>query len=136
MNGFSGPAVLRLSIGGDFGKKTGRGFYRWDGARVPSRSVGFPDEPKQGFMPLPREIVARLIGAMVREAQAALADGLVPVAEEVDIATIFGIGFPPFRGGALRYGATSGIGEGEPRPGQPASTGMSTEAAPVRTGTP
>jgi 3-hydroxyacyl-CoA dehydrogenase / enoyl-CoA hydratase / 3-hydroxybutyryl-CoA epimerase len=102
------PAVMRLAVGGDLGKKSGRGFYHWDGSRAPNRSVGFPEEPREGFMPLPREIVARLIGALTREAKAALDDGLVSGPEEIDIATIFGIGFPPFRGGVLRYAATSG----------------------------
>jgi len=63
-----------------------------------------------------------VIGALLREAKAALADGLVPVAEEIDIATIFGIGFPPFRGGALRYAETSEIdaAPAAPMPGPPA----------------
>ena len=40
---------------------------------------------------------------MAREAEAALGAGLVASADEVDIGTVFGIGFPPFRGGLLRY---------------------------------
>jgi 3-hydroxyacyl-CoA dehydrogenase/enoyl-CoA hydratase/3-hydroxybutyryl-CoA epimerase len=100
------PAVLKLALGGDLGKKSGRGFYRHDGARIPNPSTGFPDQPKEGWLPLPHQIVARLIGAMIAEAKSALKDGLVPVPEEVDIATIFGIGFPPFRGGVLRHAAT------------------------------
>ena len=35
----------------------------------------------------------------------ALADGLVPTAEEIDLGTIFGIGFPAFRGGLMRHAA-------------------------------
>ena len=93
-------------------------------ARCRTASVGFPGRAAaRGFMPLPHEIVARLIGAMMREAQAALADGLVPAPEEIDIATIFGIGFPPFRGGvaAVRRHARSIGGRRRARPRAPAS---------------
>jgi 3-hydroxyacyl-CoA dehydrogenase len=106
------PAILRLAVGGDLGRKSGRGFYRHDGARIPNPSAGFPEEPRQGFMPLPREIVGRLVGALAREARTALDDHVVPTAEEVDIATVFGIGFPPFRGGVLRWAATEAAAGG------------------------
>jgi 3-hydroxyacyl-CoA dehydrogenase/enoyl-CoA hydratase/3-hydroxybutyryl-CoA epimerase len=101
------PSILRLVVGGDLGKKSGRGFYVHGGTPSPNRSAGFPDAPAQGWLPLPKEIVERVVGALVEEARAALRDGLVASAEEVDIATIFGIGFPPFRGGVLRYAETS-----------------------------
>jgi len=38
-----------------------------------------------------------------------LEDGIVETAAEADMGLIFGIGFPPFRGGALRYIDSIGV---------------------------
>ena len=38
-----------------------------------------------------------------------LTDKIVESAEEVDLGLIFGIGFPPFRGGLLRYADGEGL---------------------------
>ena len=130
-------AVLRLVVGGDFGKKSGRGFYRWDGARVPNRSVGFPDEPKQGFMPLPREIV----GAADRRDGAR---GAAPRSRTGSCRSRRKSTSPRSSASGSRRSAAArcatprrrGSSEGEARPGQPASAGHEPEAAPVRTGTP
>ena len=40
-----------------------------------------------------------------------LEDGIVDTAAEADMGLILGIGFPPFRGGALRYIDTVGVAE-------------------------
>jgi len=50
-----------------------------------------------------QEIVDRLMVPMCIEAVRCLEDGIVDSATELDAALIYGIGFPPFRGGALRY---------------------------------
>lgn len=95
----------RLVDEGRKGKKSGRGFYRYANGkkrgvdasvytlldRSTSRRIG--DE----------EIEARLVYAMLNEAARALDDGVVRTARDGDIAAIFGIGYPPFRGGPLRY---------------------------------
>jgi 3-hydroxyacyl-CoA dehydrogenase/enoyl-CoA hydratase/3-hydroxybutyryl-CoA epimerase len=57
---------------------------------------------------LPPGLADRLIRPYVAEAQAALADGIVADADLVDAGAIFGTGFAPFRGGPLRYAASSG----------------------------
>ena len=99
------PLVLKLAEAGRFGRKSGRGFYAWnkDGRR------GAPDPtavPTSGAaLPPIGSIAKRLIDVMLAEARAALADGLVPTAEEIDLGTIFGIGFPAFRGGLMRHAA-------------------------------
>ena len=41
----------------------------------------------------------------------AAAEGVIRSAREVDIGAIFGIGYPPFRGGPLRYMDTLGAAE-------------------------
>jgi 3-hydroxyacyl-CoA dehydrogenase len=45
---------------------------------------------------------------MVAEAARALDDKAVASARELDLATVFGMGFPPFRGGLLAWADTLG----------------------------
>jgi 3-hydroxyacyl-CoA dehydrogenase/enoyl-CoA hydratase/3-hydroxybutyryl-CoA epimerase len=49
--------------------------------------------------------------AMLNEAAHAMADGVVATPAELDLATVFGMGFPPFRGGLLRWADTLGADE-------------------------
>jgi 3-hydroxyacyl-CoA dehydrogenase len=51
-----------------------------------------------------------LIDAMVNEATLALDERVVARPEDVDLAMVFGTGFPPFRGGLLRHADAVGIG--------------------------
>jgi 3-hydroxyacyl-CoA dehydrogenase/enoyl-CoA hydratase/3-hydroxybutyryl-CoA epimerase len=50
----------------------------------------------------PTMIEQRLVYAMLNEAAMAVAEGVVRSPRDGDIGAIFGIGFPPFRGGPLR----------------------------------
>src|SRR2546427_3080291 len=58
----------------------------------------------------PHQIVDRLVDAMVNEAALALEERVVSRPDDVDLATVLGTGFQPFRGGLLRYADTAGIG--------------------------
>ena len=51
----------------------------------------------------------RLFLPMINEAATILKEGIVASASEVDLGLIFGIGFPPFRGGLLRYADAEGL---------------------------
>lgn len=55
------------------------------------------------------EIIARLMVPMVNEVIRCLEEGIVGSAEEADIALLNGLGFPPFRGGVVRYLQTLGL---------------------------
>ena len=46
---------------------------------------------------------------MVNEAARALDDGVVETPASLDVAMIMGTGFPPFRGGLLRYADAVGL---------------------------
>ncbi len=97
-------AIDAMVNDGRLGRKSGRGFYLYhDGHKTD------PD-PKVyrllGVRPLAQvseELVERrLISLMLNEAAMAAGDGVIRQPRDGDIGAIFGIGFPPFRGGPLR----------------------------------
>jgi 3-hydroxyacyl-CoA dehydrogenase/enoyl-CoA hydratase/3-hydroxybutyryl-CoA epimerase len=93
----SPPKRLMDLIGaGDLGRKTGRGFYSWVDGKAQKGAAGT----------VPEGLAGRLVGPLVAEARAALAEGIVADADLVDAGAIFGTGFAPFRGGPLRYADT------------------------------
>jgi 3-hydroxyacyl-CoA dehydrogenase/enoyl-CoA hydratase/3-hydroxybutyryl-CoA epimerase len=103
--------VLQAIVGaGRLGKKNGKGFYQYkQGQR------GRPDPAVAklagGAAPLqlPVETLQeRMVLAMVNEAAICLEDGVVREPRDVDVAMVFGTGFPPFRGGLLRYADSVG----------------------------
>ncbi len=55
------------------------------------------------------EIIARLMIPMVNEVIRCLEEGVVDTAAEADMGLIYGLGFPPFRGGPIRYLETLGL---------------------------
>lgn len=55
------------------------------------------------------EITERLMVSLCLEAVRCLEDGIVDSATELDMALIYGIGFPPFLGGAIRYMESMGL---------------------------
>jgi 3-hydroxyacyl-CoA dehydrogenase/enoyl-CoA hydratase/3-hydroxybutyryl-CoA epimerase len=99
------PALEALIKDKRLGRKTGRGFYRYAGGK--KRGVDETVYPLLGVHPNggPRaaEIVQRLTLAMVNEAARAFSEGVVRSPRDGDMAAVFGFGFPPFRGGPLRY---------------------------------
>lgn len=89
------------------GKKAGLGFYRWKGSNkevndAVQRSFSGPTMPGQ-------TILERCIFTMLNEAASCIREDVVHGAEVLDMAMIMGTGFPPFRGGILRYADNYGI---------------------------
>jgi len=81
---------------GKRGKKDGQGLYIWQDGK-PIKPEVDPD-----YQPAP-DLTDRMILAMVNEAVACLADGVVDDADLLDAGVIFGTGFAPFRGGPIQY---------------------------------
>jgi 3-hydroxyacyl-CoA dehydrogenase/enoyl-CoA hydratase/3-hydroxybutyryl-CoA epimerase len=105
-------AVAGLVGKGRIGRKAGKGFYRYQGGRRKGVDPGtFADAgitaPQKTLGA--EEAEARLVLPMVNEAAFCLADGVVPEPAKLDLAMIFGTGFPPFRGGPLRYADARGL---------------------------
>ena len=96
--------VRAMTADGRLGRKNGRGFYRYEAGkrRGPDDSVyrlaGVTKQPNVDE----RWVERRLVYSMLNEAALAAADGVIRSPRDGDIGAIFGIGFPPFRGGPLR----------------------------------
>ena len=105
------PMLEKLVAAGRLGKKSGAGFYRHRGSkRVADPEVARLLGGARGRSGHSLESLAeRMMLAMVNESARCLEDGVVADAGAIDLAMIFGTGFPPFRGGPLRYADTVGL---------------------------
>ena len=63
--------------------------------------------PRREFAP--EEIVARCMVPMINEVARCLEERIVASPHEADMALLYGIGFPVFRGGACRYVDQAGV---------------------------
>jgi len=100
------PPLVALGASGRLGRKGGQGFYRYEDGKEkgvdPSiyDALGTLAHRKR----MPSEVIRRrLVLPMINEAARVLAEGLVRSAGDVDLGMIMGTGFPPFRGGLLRF---------------------------------
>jgi len=109
-------AVDALFDANRFGQKNGVGFWRYkeDSKGKPKKEEdGAVDEllagvskGKQAFSD--EEIIARMMIPMVNEVVRCLEEGVIATPAEADMALVYGLGFPPFHGGAFRWLDTLG----------------------------
>jgi 3-hydroxyacyl-CoA dehydrogenase/enoyl-CoA hydratase/3-hydroxybutyryl-CoA epimerase len=106
-------AMEKLEKSDRKGKKNNKGFYKYDS----SGRRGDVDQTVYADLGLStptnklstKECIERGVFAMINEcALALLEDRIVETPHEVDLAMIMGTGFPPFRGGLLRYADSIG----------------------------
>lgn len=115
------PAVLETLKGMKLlGRKGGKGIYLFDkagGSKIKDKktkkyvfnpevlaAIKAPRSPKTMG-----EIQDRLVLAMVNEAARVMEEGVVSEPSQLDLAMLFGTGFPPYRGGVLRYADQQGL---------------------------
>jgi 3-hydroxyacyl-CoA dehydrogenase / enoyl-CoA hydratase / 3-hydroxybutyryl-CoA epimerase / enoyl-CoA isomerase len=103
-----------------FGQKNGKGFYSYvpDKKGVPKKTVD-PEAIRrllEAAGPVDnsasitdQDIIDRMMLPLVIECSRCLEDGIVNTPVEVDIALVYGLGFPPFRGGPFRYADAVGL---------------------------
>jgi 3-hydroxyacyl-CoA dehydrogenase/enoyl-CoA hydratase/3-hydroxybutyryl-CoA epimerase len=105
------PALEKLVTLGRIGRKAKKGFYFYE-----KDKRGGPDQAVYGELGVSSpsknlsssEIEERLILPMINEAAFCLAEGIVSSPAKLDLAMIFGTGFPPFRGGLCAYADSLG----------------------------
>jgi 3-hydroxyacyl-CoA dehydrogenase/enoyl-CoA hydratase/carnithine racemase len=107
------PILPALVKAGRLGQKNGLGFYSY--AKRKDRPEPDPELPKllKDYLGGPRsfdaeELAHRLFMPMLLEATRVLAAGLVRDVRDIDLGLIFGLGFPPFKGGLLFWADTLG----------------------------
>jgi 3-hydroxyacyl-CoA dehydrogenase len=99
-----------------FGQKNGLGFWRYkeDSKGKPKKEedsavdnlLAEISKGKQDFRD--EEIIARMMIPMVNEVVRCLEEGIIASPAEADMALVYGLGFPPFHGGAFRWLDTIG----------------------------
>src|SRR5437016_8639529 len=122
-------ALLSLRSRQMLGRKSGAGFYKYEGkAQTPNDSLtqwrrGLHGDPEGAEGPVnppemhrdlrlslsEDELAHRLIFLMVNEAARCVEKKIVDSPEDADYGMILGIGFAPFRGGPLRFAERFGL---------------------------
>ena len=81
---------------GTIGRKSGSGFYEWDG----NRAIRAHQSKDPRVM---AAIAKNMLAPMIEECRKAVDENVVDTADSADAGMIFGIGFPGFRGGPLNW---------------------------------
>ena len=118
-------ALPALAQAGFLGAKSGAGFYTYVSGKkraVNSKAVEMarregksPGTPPRGDGKLARgagsgsDLVERVLYPLINEAARILSEEAVDSPQTIDVAMVFGTGFPPFLGGPLRWADSRGI---------------------------
>ena len=110
------PLLPAMVKSGRLGQKSRQGFFKYGKKK---KRGEFDPQFEEFLQPFVREseeltseqITARLFMPMLLEATRVIEEGLVRNVRDVDLGLIFGIGFPPFKGGLLFWADTMAGGE-------------------------
>jgi len=111
------PIYEQVYQTGCYGRKTGAGWYDYSGEEpAPNPKVLEVIDrylKENGISPKEmssQEIVDRMLAGAINEAAYMIKEGICDRPQDMDLAMIYGTGFPPYRGGILRYADKWGIG--------------------------
>ncbi|MDG2668291.1 fatty acid oxidation complex subunit alpha FadB [Vibrio parahaemolyticus] len=102
-----------------YGQKNSNGFYSYTIDKKGKPKKTFTEDilpvladvcaDKQEFDE--QTIIQRMMIPMINEVVLCLQEGIIATPQEADMALVYGLGFPPFRGGVFRYLDSVGIAE-------------------------
>ncbi len=104
-------ALKRILDDNRKGRKNKRGFYTYEGKKkspddtVYSLLTGWKHNEKL----TKKEIAERCVLQMLNEITYCMQENIITSARDIDMGVIFGFGFPPFRGGILKWADSVGI---------------------------
>jgi 3-hydroxyacyl-CoA dehydrogenase/enoyl-CoA hydratase/carnithine racemase len=111
------PLNERVYQTGCYGRKTGAGWFDYSGEKpVPNpKVVGVVQSylKEKGIGPktmTSKDIMDRMMARAINEAAFMIQEGICDRPQDMDLAMIYGTGFPPYRGGILRYADAWGVG--------------------------
>ncbi|MFH1090016.1 MAG: 3-hydroxyacyl-CoA dehydrogenase NAD-binding domain-containing protein, partial [Pseudomonadota bacterium] len=110
------PLTERVYQVGDYGRKTGAGYFDYSGPKpVPNPRVfgaikKYLEENKvQPKKMTNQDIIDVMLALAINEAALMIEQGICDRPLDMDLAMIYGTGFPPYRGGILRYADKWGL---------------------------
>jgi len=110
------PLMERVYQTGFYGRKTKAGWFDYSGEKpVPNPKMAEVVQKylqEKGVKPkemTDKEIVDRMLARAINEAAYMIQEGICDRPQDMDLAMIYGTGFPPYRGGILRYADAWGI---------------------------
>ncbi len=100
-----------------YGQKNGSGFYSYSKDKKADQRKSFSEEILAVLQPAcsaqqefsDDTIIQRMMIPMINEVVLCLEEGIIASPQEADMALVYGLGFPPFRGGVFRYLDNLGI---------------------------
>lgn len=102
-------AINQIVAAGRLGRKSTLGFYDYrDRKKKPDPAVyAMRSARPQQF---PRDLIQRrCVLAFINEAAHCLEEGIIASPRDGDVASVLGLGFPPFLGGPFRYADSLGV---------------------------
>jgi 3-hydroxyacyl-CoA dehydrogenase/enoyl-CoA hydratase/carnithine racemase len=110
------PLYERIYQTGCYGRKTGSGWFDYSGEKpVPNPKVTavirnyLKENSVSPKSITSKGIVDRMLARAINEAAYMIQEGICDRPQDMDLAIVYGLGFPPYRGGILRYADAWGI---------------------------
>jgi 3-hydroxyacyl-CoA dehydrogenase/enoyl-CoA hydratase/carnithine racemase len=110
------PLAEAIYQTGCYGRKTGSGYMDYGGPTpVPNPKVAaviqayLQEHRVQPKKVSPQDVIDLMLAAGINEAAYMMEEGICDRPPDMDLAMIYGTGFPPYRGGVLRYADQWGL---------------------------